>query len=98
MKSPIADPFAAPVGPAGIAVRVLLFAQLKDRFGADELSVSLPRGATGRDLLQQLIQQRPAVEGLLTVSRLAVNCDYTAAERVLEDGDEVVVIPPVSGG
>ena len=98
MKSPIADPQAASLGPTGIAVRVLLFAQLKDRFGADELSVSLPRGATGRDLLQRLIRQRPAAEGLLAVSRLAVNCDYTTGERVLEDGDEVVVIPLVSGG
>lgn len=98
MRSPSVDPLAAPAGPAGIAVRVLLFAQLRDRFGADELSVSLPRGATGRDLLQRLIRQRPAVEGLLAVSRLAVNCDYAAGERVLEDGDEVVVIPPVSGG
>jgi molybdopterin synthase sulfur carrier subunit len=38
------------------------------------------------------------MEPLLEVSRLAVNCEYVSADSELHDGDEVVVIPPVSGG
>ena len=94
----------------GVAVRVLLFAQLRGRLGpacprsfggagrADELVVSLPEGSSGRDLMRWCIQRDPATEGLLSVARLAVNGEYVSWERVLQDGDEVVIIPPVSGG
>ena len=81
-----------------IIVRAVLFAQLRGRFGADELSISLPDGATGAALMQWLAQRDPKVADLLSVSRLAINGEYASLERVLEDGDEVVVIPPVSGG
>jgi len=83
---------------AGITVHVLLFAQLRGGFGSDELAVSLPRGTTGAGLLEWLSQRNPKVKDLLGVSRLAVNCDYVPVDRVLQENDEVVVIPPVSGG
>ena len=83
---------------AQMSVRVLLFAQLRGRCGADELTVSLPRGSTGRDLMRWFVQRHPNVEDLLSVSRLAVNGDYVSWETRLEEGDEIVVIPPVSGG
>jgi len=82
----------------GITVNVLLFAQLRDGFGGDELAASLPSGATGAELLEWLSQRNPKLAGLLQVSRLAVNCEYVPLEHVLQDADEVVVIPPVSGG
>jgi len=82
----------------GIAVNVLLFAQLRDGFGGDQLVASLPSGATGAELLAWLSQRNPKLAGLLEVSRLAVNCEYVSVGHRLEDGDEVVVIPPVSGG
>ena len=81
-----------------VSVRALLFAQLRGRFGADELAVSLPCGSTGRDLMRWFAQRNPKVEDLLSVSRLAVNGEYVSLEQVLKDGDEVVIIPPVSGG
>jgi molybdopterin converting factor subunit 1 len=83
---------------ATIKVTVLLFAQLRDGFGADELAASLPRGATGAELLQWLSQRNPNAKDLLGVSRLAVNYEYVPLEQVLHDADEVMVIPPVSGG
>lgn len=81
-----------------MTVRVLLFAQLRGRVGADELAVSLPSGSTGADLMEWLSQRSPKVKGLLGVSRLAVKCEYVPLDCVLHDSDEVVVIPPVSGG
>jgi len=81
-----------------ITIKVLLFAQLRDRFGADELAVALPQEATGADLLSWLCGCNPNVAGLLGVSRLAVNCEYVPADRELHEGDEVVILPPVSGG
>jgi len=82
----------------GITVNVLLFAQLRDGFGGDQLVAALPSGATGADLLAWLSQRNPKLAGLLEVSRLAVNCEYVSVDHRLQDGDEVVVIPPVSGG
>jgi molybdopterin converting factor subunit 1 len=79
-------------------VKVLCFAQLRDHIGESETSVPLPNGATSRDLLQSLKIRHPRVEPLLAVSRLAVNCEYVSGDVELHDGDEVVVIPPVSGG
>lgn len=81
-----------------VAVRALFFAQLRDRFGADELPVSLSAGATGADLMRWLAQRSPTMSGLLAVSRLAVNGEYVSLDHVLRDGDEAVVVPPVSGG
>lgn len=83
---------------ATVTLQVLLFAQLRGRFGADQLSVALPTGSTGTELLAWLSQRCPAVKELLDVSRLAVNREYVARDYKLVDGDEAVVIPPVSGG
>jgi molybdopterin converting factor subunit 1 len=77
---------------------VLVFAQLRDHIRDEELAVSLPSGSTGMDLMAWLSQRSPKVKGLLEVSRLAVNSEYVPLDRVLHDGDEVVLIPPVSGG
>ena len=81
-----------------MTVKVLCFAQLRDQFGASEFTVSLPSNATGRELLDALRGRSPRIGPLLDVSRLAVNQEYVAANVRLQDGDEVVVISPVSGG
>lgn len=81
-----------------ITIRLLLFAQLKDRMGASESSFSLPAGATGRELLERLTQKDPSMKPLLEVSRLAIGEEYVEWDRLLQEGNEVAVIPPVSGG
>lgn len=87
--------------PTEIRVNLFLFAQLKELFGENKISLSFPKGATGRRVLTWLLQEKqekPHLEELLKVSRLAVNCEYTSWESVLHDGDEVAIILPVSGG
>ena len=81
-----------------MTVKVLCFAQLREYLGASEVTVSLPSEAMGRELLDALRQRSPRIGPLLDVSRLAVNQEYVAANVRLQNGDEVVVIPPVSGG
>ena len=83
---------------SGIRVKVLCFAQLRDRLGSSELTHLLPVGATGRELIRALSQRNPIIGPLLDVSRLAVNAEYVQIDTQLHDGDEVAVIPPVSGG
>ena len=74
-----------------------LFAGLRERAGAGELSVSLPDGATVDDLLAAL--EPTAVGGLPPRSFIvAVNRSYASGEARISEGDEVALIPPVSGG
>lgn len=87
-----------PSAPPRLSVRVLLFATLRDAVGRGEMSVDLPAGATGADLLDRLGEEHEAVRRHRPVVRLAVNQRYTPAETTLADGDEVALITPVSGG
>ena len=74
-------------------IRVRLFAILRERAGASELTLELPEGARVRDALAELAG---LAEGLPLV--MAVNRDYAAEDTVLDPGDELALIPPVSGG
>ena len=74
-------------------VTVRLFAGLRERAGAGERELELPPGARVADVWAPLgLGEEP--EGLL----YAVNKDYATPTRALADGDEVALIPPVSGG
>ncbi len=74
-------------------ISVRLFAGLRERAGLGRRELELPDGATVADVWGLLeLGDEPA--GLL----YAVNREYAAPERGLADGDEVAVIPPVSGG
>jgi MoaE-MoaD fusion protein len=74
-------------------VTVRLFAMLRERAGAPQVVLELPEGARVRDALDSLAD---LADGLPLV--LAVNREYAAEDRVLDAGDELALIPPVSGG
>ena len=76
-----------------MTVRVRLFAALRERAGAGELELELPEGAVVGDVWPALrLGDEPS--GLL----FARNRTYAERTQALEEGDEVAVIPPVSGG
>ena len=74
-------------------VRVRLFAALRERAGAAELELDLPEGASVADALDRM---RALTEGVPVV--MAVNREYADAGARLHGGDEVALIPPISGG
>jgi len=76
-----------------VIVRVRLFAQLRERAGTRELALELPEGACVADALARLDH---LARGLPLV--LAVNRSYAAEDQPLAPGDELALIPPVSGG
>jgi MoaE-MoaD fusion protein len=79
-----------------IQVRVLAFGVLKDVLGPNAVEMTLPESATVADLLAALAHTRPAA--ILRGIAVSVNAEYAAATQVLHQGDEVGLLPPVSGG
>jgi molybdopterin synthase catalytic subunit len=76
-----------------VVVRIRLFAMLRERAGASELSLELPEGARVRDALVAL---ESLAAGLPLV--MAINREYASEDAPLSPGDELALIPPVSGG
>jgi MoaE-MoaD fusion protein len=76
-----------------VEVTVRLFAMLRERAGVPELKLELPEGARVSDALESL---EGLAEGIPLV--MAVNREYADAGQVLDPGDELALIPPVSGG
>ena len=74
-------------------VTVRLFAMLRERAGTAEMVLELPDGANVRDALDRL---GDLADGIPLV--LAVNREYASEHQVLDTGDELALIPPVSGG
>jgi molybdopterin synthase catalytic subunit len=78
-----------------VIVRLRLFAMLRERAGSGELELELPDGASVADALAA--PRVAALAGDLACV-LAVNREYAPPERILLAGDELALIPPVSGG
>lgn len=79
-----------------IQVQVLLFGVLKDWLGAETATVEVPEGATVAELLAQLSAEHGGVQ--FKGIAVSVNAEYAQAGQMLRAGDEVGLLPPVSGG
>jgi len=78
-------------------VRVLPFGILKDWLGTAATTLELPEGASVGDLLDRVGELQNAVPALRGIA-VSVNAEYATATHRLNDGDEVGLLPPVSGG
>lgn len=81
-------------------IRVLFFARAKELVGCSETTLSVPSGTDTSALPRLLAAAHPQLEPVLTTCLLSVNLQYVdeQAPRLLQPGDEVGVIPPISGG
>ena len=79
-------------------VRVLFFGMLKDFAGESSDLLELPEGALVRDVLAHYSSEVPRIKESLASLAVAVNQEYAGAETALKPGDEVALLPPVSGG
>lgn len=82
--------------PPKISVHVRLFASYREAAGVSQLETSLIEGASVSDLVDLLSERLPALRA--TRGLIAVNHEYVSSDAVLQHGDEVALIPPVSGG
>lgn len=79
-------------------VRVRCFAAAREIVGTGELVVEIPEGSTLTQLVDEIRRQFPRLDGLAGSLLLSVNREYAPLQRRLAAGDEVALIPPVSGG
>ncbi len=78
--------------------KILFFATLRDRAATRALEMELPPGTTIAQLKSLLIQQRPALAGLLEHCLASINHEYRFDEDPIPPAAEVAFFPPVSGG
>lgn len=78
-------------------LKILSFGIAKEIIGQLEWPMQLAEAGTVADLKEKLITQFPDFQQLASL-RVAVNTEYAADDTVLNPNDEIVLIPPVSGG
>jgi molybdopterin converting factor subunit 1 len=79
-------------------ITVRLFASLREHAGASELTLEVPAEATVAAATSHLAGQIPALAPALAQIACAVNRAYVQPSARLKDGDELALLPPVSGG
>lgn len=79
-------------------IQVRFFATLRDRAGIEQTEITLDDPATVNSLLDHLADAYPALKPSLSSTLVAVNQEYAFPEEPLNEGDEIALFPPVSGG
>jgi len=83
---------------SAVQVTVRLFAVLRERAATDQLQLDLPPGTSVRGASESIAEKLPTLRDLLARVAFAVNREYVKPDAILNDGDELALIPPVSGG
>jgi molybdopterin synthase catalytic subunit len=79
-------------------IDVLFFGMLKDVVGRQAETIVLPDGARVREVLLYYAREIPRFEAMTPSLAISVNREYSDVDRALREGDEVGLLPPVSGG
>ena len=80
-----------------MTIQVKLFAVMAQRAGVREVGLELPNNSSASAVRAAVLQKFPDLSWPAG-TMLAVNQEYAGPETALRDGDEVAIIPPVSGG
>ena len=81
-----------------ITVTVKLFAAYQEAYGKSELKAVYSEPVTVAQALEKIIQEKPELEKWREITRFGVNLQFVPENTLLNNGDELVFIPPVSGG
>ena len=84
--------------PTTFTITLKLFAAYQEEIGAEEQILEVPNGTTALDVCDRLIAQHPALAEWKDQTRFGINLDFVDPRTLLKPGDELVLIPPVSGG
>jgi molybdopterin synthase sulfur carrier subunit len=81
-----------------ITIAVKLFATFQETIAAEQVSLTLPAQSPVVEVFNQLAIAYPSLEKWRSHTRFAINLNFAPPDTCLKDGDEVALIPPVSGG
>ncbi len=81
-----------------INITLKLFAVYQETLGVPEKEMQLPAGTTVGEVRDRLIQTYPQLSKWKDLTRFGLNLKFVETDTPLSDGDELVLIPPVSGG
>lgn len=81
-----------------IEVELDLFAVFKEEHGSNQLQLSFDEPPEVATLITRLQGQWPNLSDVLCKSRIAVNNQFRDNKHIIQQGDKVALIPPVSGG
>ncbi|MBO1055483.1 MAG: MoaD/ThiS family protein [Dolichospermum sp. JUN01] len=81
-----------------ITVTVKLFAIYQEVYGVNELVLDFPDGTPVQTVCDRLISEHPKLNKWREITRFGVNLQFVEPDTILQNGDEVVLIPPVNGG
>lgn len=81
-----------------ITITVKLFAAFGEAYGVSEQTLEFPLLTPVSQVLERAIAQHPQLEQWRDHTRFGLNLEFVSPDTILQDGDEVVLIPPVSGG
>jgi molybdopterin converting factor subunit 1 len=79
-------------------IRVLFFGAAADRAGAREAELQVEDGVTLEEIWPLLVERHPELAPMHDTLAFAVNGEYARGDAGVSAGDEVAVLPPVSGG
>ncbi len=79
-------------------IKVAYFGVLRDLAGRNRETVELPDGARLKELYSDLQERTPGLSKFGNSLAMSINCEYARLDSALHDGDEVALLPPVSGG
>lgn len=79
-------------------IQVLYFAMLRDLCGCSEETIEVESGATIAHLSECLMEKFPPLSGHMNSIAWGLNFEYARLDAVLQEGDRVALLPPVSGG
>ena len=79
-------------------IHVQFYAQLRDLIGIRELDVDLSKGATVRDLLDQIYAKQPALRSHDKSILIGAGVEFVDRNYKLRPGEEISIMPPVQGG
>jgi molybdopterin synthase sulfur carrier subunit len=81
-----------------ISIKIKLFAVYQEAFGTSEISYQFPPNTPVKAVLDRLTLDRPELAQWHDVTRFGINMEFVDPDTTMHDRDEVVLIPPVSGG
>jgi molybdopterin converting factor subunit 1 len=84
--------------PSLIRITILYFASVKDITGVKKETMNLTPDTSIKKLLEKISLNYPAIKSISNVVKISINYKMMDMNTILKDGDEVALLPPVSGG